>query len=275
VTTATEVIDCWLNAPVGKPDASATYLFPGLTQRWEREVSPQQLVDEMDAAGIAKAILVSGWGEEDSVPWVKRAIKAHPGRFAASHIIDPKDGILPALRRIDDLVRNEDYRLIRMMAFVTQKPYGDPIYYPIYAKCAELGVPVGLNVGIPGPRVPGLSQDPAPIDDICYHFPELSVVMSHGGEPWEQLCVKLMLKWPNLYYMTSAFAPKYIPKPVMHFLNTRGADRVLWASDHPVIPFQRCMDEIGKLEFRDEATRTKFLGGNATRLFFAPRAPAP
>jgi predicted TIM-barrel fold metal-dependent hydrolase len=270
MSEAQEVVDCWLNAPVGKPDPTAQYLFPGLVERWEKEISPSQLVDEMDEAGISKAVLVSGWGEEDSVPWVKNALKSYPHRFAASHIIDPREG-LSALRRITDLVRNEGYRLIRMLAFVTQKSYGDPIYYPAYAKCAELGVPVGVNVGIPGPRVPSQSQHPLPLDEVCYFFPELTVIMSHGGEPWEELCVKLMLKWPNLFYMTSAFAPKYIPKAIMHYLNTRGSDRILWASDHPVIPFQRCMAEIKKLEFRDEATRTKFLSGNANRLIFDRR----
>jgi predicted TIM-barrel fold metal-dependent hydrolase len=262
-----EVIDCWVNAPVGTPDPSASYLFPGLVQRWEGEVSPSQLVDQMDEAGISKAVLSSGWGPEDSVSWLRKALKDYPDRFALSHIVDPREG-MAALHRITDLVRNEGYRMIRMLGFVTQLPYGDPAYYPVYAKCAELGVPVGLNVGIPGPRVPGKSQDPFPLDEVCHFFPELTVIMQHGGEPWEELCVKLMLKWPNLYYMTSAFAPRYIPKAILKYLNTRGRDKIMWASDHPVIPFQRCIAELRDLEFRDDATRAKFLAGNANRVIF-------
>jgi predicted TIM-barrel fold metal-dependent hydrolase len=262
-----EIIDCWINVPVGSPDATAAYLFPGLTERWERLVSAAELVEEMDAAGIDKAVLVSGWGPLDSISWVKDALKRFPHRFAGSHIVDPRTG-LKALHLIDDLVRNEGYRLIRMLAFETQVPYGEPICYPIYGKCAELSVPISLNVGIPGPQVPGKCQDPFPLDEICYHFPELKVVMAHGGEPWEDLCIKLMLKWPNLFYMTSAFAPKYIPKSIVHYLNTRGSDRVMWASDHPIITFQRCLSEMSQVKFRDAKIRAKFLGGNARRLFF-------
>ena len=51
-----------------------------------------------------------------------------------------------------------------------------------------------------------------PHDIVMFDFPELVFVTRHGCEQWEQLAVKLMLKWPNLYYWTSAFAPKYYPK---------------------------------------------------------------
>jgi uncharacterized protein len=263
-----EVIDCWVNVPVGKPDPSASYLFPGLTERWDKIAAPSQLVDEMDDAGVSKAVLVSGWGPEDSISWVKKALKAFPDRFAASHIVDPREG-MSTLHLITDLVRNEGYRFMRMLAFSTQTAYGDPRCYPVYAKCAELGVPIGVNVGIPGPQVPAKCQDPFPLDEVCYHFPELSVVMQHGGEPWEALCVKLMLKWPKLFYMTSAFAPRYIPAAIMQYLNTRGADRIMFASDHPILTFQKCLQDIPRLQFRDDATRAKFLSGNARKLFFS------
>ena len=267
MTAPPEIIDCWINVPVGSPDASAAYLFPGLKERWERLVSPAELVAEMDAAGISRAVLVSGWGPEDSVSYVKQALKDYPDRFAASHIVDPRGG-MRTIDLIRHLVRDEGYRMIRMLAFDTQVPYGDPRCYSVYAKCAELGVPIGLNVGIPGPQVPGACQHPMPIDAICHFFPELTVIMAHGGEPWEALCVKLMLKWPNLHYMTSAFAPRHIPDAIMRYLNTRGADKILWASDHPILTFQRCLQEIAGLHFRDEATRAKFLGLNAKRLLF-------
>ncbi|MGA9368538.1 MAG: amidohydrolase family protein, partial [Steroidobacteraceae bacterium] len=147
-----EVIDCWVNVPLGEPDATASYLFPGLVERWREAASPAGLIAQMEAAGIARAVLVSGWGQVDSVAWIRDAVQRYPGRFAASHIVDPRLG-LKTLKLIEHLVRDEGYRLIRMLAFDTQIPYGHPICYPVYAKCAELGVPISLNVGFPGPRV--------------------------------------------------------------------------------------------------------------------------
>ncbi|RJG04444.1 amidohydrolase [Noviherbaspirillum sedimenti] len=261
-------MDCWVNTNLGAPEGDANYLFPGLAERWARGTTLSQLCDEMDAAGIEKAVLVSGYGTGDTLSWVKDAVNRFPERFAASHIIDPRQG-MDAVRLVDSLVRNDGYRLIRMMALMTQKPYDDAIYFPIYSKCAELGVPVSVNVGFPGPRVPSKCQDPFALDEVCHFFPELKIIMAHGGEPWTDLCVKLMLKWPNLFYMTSAFAPKHIPAAIIRYLNTRGADRIMWASDYPVLTFERCMKEIAGLEIRDEETLAKFVAENARKLFFS------
>ena len=72
------------------------------------------------------------------------------------------------------------------------------------------------------------------IDEVMYDFPELVFVTRHGCEPWTELAVKLMLKWPNLHYSTSAFAPKYYPQDVIDYANTRGADRIIYAGYFPM-----------------------------------------
>ena len=135
-----------------------------------------------------------------------------------------------------------------------------------YAKAIELGVPVTINVGIPGPRVPGECQNPMHLDEVMYFFPELVVVMAHGGEPWETTCVKLMLKWPNLYYYTSAFVPKHYPKAIIDFANTRGADKVFYAGYHPTIALERLQQEMQNVPLRPHVW-PKFLRENAIRVF--------
>ncbi|GIR34617.1 MAG: hypothetical protein CM15mP49_00020 [Actinomycetota bacterium] len=97
--------------------------------------------------------------------------------------------------------------------------------YALYALCVELDIPIFCCAGIPGPRVPFEAQHVKLIDDVMYDFPDLRFVTRHGCEPWEDLAVKLMLKWPNLFYSTSAFAPKYYPKAIIDYANTRGRKR--------------------------------------------------
>ena len=101
-------------------------------------------------------------------------------------------------------------------------PINDKRYYPIYAKCVELDIPIFITTGVPGPRVPMLCQKTELLDEVCWFFPELKIVMRHGAEPWDELAVKLMLKWPNLYYSTSAFAPRYYPQTIIDYANTAG-----------------------------------------------------
>ena len=58
---------------------------------------------------------------------------------------------------------------------------------------------------------------------------------------------------------------------MIEFVNGRGADKVIWASDYPILDFGRCRDEIAALPFRDEERRHKFAYANARRLFFGGR----
>jgi len=79
--------------------------------------------------------------------------------------------------------------------------------------------------------------------------------------------VKLLLKWPNLYYSTSAFAPRYYPEAVVKFANTRGADKVMYAGYYPMgLSLDRIFKEMPDVPFRDHVW-PKFLRENAERVF--------
>jgi hypothetical protein len=91
--------------------------------------------------------------------------------------------------------------------------------------------------------------------------------MRHGAEPWVDLAVKLMLKYPNLYYSTSAFAPKHYPKSIIHYANTRGADKIMYAGYFPMgLSLERIFTEMQNVPFKDHVW-PKFLRENAIRVF--------
>ena len=151
-----------------------------------------------------------------------------------------------------------------------QLPINDKHWYPIYAKCCELDLPVFVATGVPGPRVPMMAQYVGLLDEVCFDFPDLKLVMRHGAEPWEALAVKLMLKWPNLYFSTSGFAPKHYPKAIIDFANSRGAEKVLYAGYFPFgLELERIFAELDDLPLKDSVW-PKFLSGNARRLLGLP-----
>jgi predicted TIM-barrel fold metal-dependent hydrolase len=91
--------------------------------------------------------------------------------------------------------------------------------------------------------------------------------MRHGGEPWVDLAVKLMIKYPNLYYSTSAFAPKHYPKAIIQYANTRGADKIMYAGYFPMgLSLERIFTDMQNVPFKDEVW-PKFLRENAKRVF--------
>ena len=174
-----------------------------------------------------------------------------------------------AVRRIDDLARR--YPILRSVMIVPHMLYphiapNSREYYPIYSKCIECDLAVMINVGFPGPRVPAWTQNPIHLDEVCWFFPDLRLIFKHGGEPWTDTCVKMMQTWPNVYFATSGFAPKYYPKAVIDHANRRGSDKVIFAGYWPMLSYERIFREVGELPLR-EPVWPKFLAENAQRAF--------
>jgi predicted TIM-barrel fold metal-dependent hydrolase len=265
-----KLFDGWISMVPKNPEygnVDVTYLFPDLAERYRTGRTTEQIIEEMDEAGVDQAVLAAGYDKENNdLAWAMDAIERFPDRFHGSVVVDPHAG-MDGVRELERRVTHDGFKLARIMAFGTLIPYNDPRCYPLYAKCIELDVPISVNVGFPGPLVPAARhQHPLVLDEICSFFPELKVIMAHGGDPWADVCVKLMLKWKNLFYMSSAFAPKHLPKEIVHYMNTRGPDRVMWASDYPLLGLDRCAREIEEMDFRDEERRRNFGSDNARRV---------
>jgi predicted TIM-barrel fold metal-dependent hydrolase len=98
-------------------------------------------------------------------------------------------------------------------------------------------------------------------------FPELKLCMIHGADPWWETAIRLMLKYRNLRLMTSAWSPKRLPESLLHYMSTRGKDRIMFASDYPVLSMERCLGEAANLDLTTEV-RDAWLLGNAKAFFF-------
>jgi predicted TIM-barrel fold metal-dependent hydrolase len=217
---------------------------------------------EMDRFGIELGLI--GTGDDTS----RLALKKHPDRFVpAGNIDDPNDvtGTVRAMRR-----QHEEFGIRAVSVFPAgtfpQVAIDDPKMYPVYQACVDLGIPVFCTAGVPGPRLKYAVQDVSRIDVVMYDFPELVFVTRHGCEPWEELAAKLMLKWPNLYYSTSAFAPKYYPEAIVKYANTRGSDKIIYGGYFPMgLSLERIFSDLPHVPFRDEVW-PKFLSQNARRV---------
>ena len=151
-------------------------------------------------------------------------------------------------------------------------PPSDAVYYPLYAKCCELDLPVCMNTGIPGPPLPAEVQNPIHLDRVCIRFPELKLCMMHGADPWWDIAIRLMLKYRNLRLMTSAWSPKRLPESLLHYMRTRGKDRIIFASDYPALSMERTLGEAAELDLPDEV-RDRWLYQNG-KSFFLDRLDA-
>lgn len=261
-------IDAFVNVGMGSAERPS-YLVRVAEDYFKRseqifkDISIAEMLETMDRLGVEKSIL-SARAETPS-PQVLAFAEAHPDRFVLAAYVDPRRG-MPALRELERLVKSHPVVVARAVPFMINLPPDDRAYYPLYAKCIELDLPISVNTGIPGPPAPGKCQDPMYLDEVCLFFPELKLIMAHGADPWWAVAIRLMLKYQNLYLMTSAYAPRYFPPELLHFMNTRGQDKILFASDHPVLSMERCIKEALELDLR-EGVLDKFLYANSAKLF--------
>jgi len=227
-----------------------------------------ELLEDMDANGVAKAILMTRAGAAEDR--AQRFAAAAPDRFALAvggfNLLRP----MKAVRALESFVRDNPVAYASVGPSFWgdgMYPPSDAVYYPLYTKCCELDLPLCLNTGIPGPPIPAEPQNPIHLDRVCIRFPELKLCMIHGADPWWDTAIRLMLKYRNLRLMTSAWSPKYLPESLLTYMRTRGNDRILFASDYPVLSMKRCLGEAEALDLPDDV-RAAWLHDNAEAFFF-------
>lgn len=280
---AGRVVDAWAN--IFPPELAAQWVgqeanrsvgeaFGGSTADGATE---DALIARMDDVGVDAAIVTAGLrlrpDRANGFPTVESLLEAadrHPGRLYVSATVDRAARPTRNVARIRELAAHDRFRLVRITPLVEQHDLNAALYYPVYAACEELGLPVSINVGIPMPRVRSACQHPQLLEDVLIDFPDLTVVGAHMGHPYESLLIQYMLKWPNLYLMTSAYLATYMDPAVVRFMgSSRGRGRVLFASDHPVIDVGRALKAARELDL-DEASMSAFLSGAADEVLLRP-----
>jgi len=248
----------------------AEYMFkapPDKTKEVRETTDPVgYTLEQMDKWGVAIGMVGVGNGAEGDSNG-ELAMKRYPGRFVGSVGADPNEG-MKGIEKIVRAYETYDVRSISMFpaGCFPQVAINDKKMYPIYAKACELDIPVFVCTGVPGPRLKFAVQHVELVDEVMYDFPELTYVARHGCQPWTELMVKLMLKWPGLHYSTSAFAPKHYDPRIIDYANTRGADKVIYAGYFPMgLSLERIMTEMRDVPFKDTVW-PKFLHDNAARV---------
>lgn len=257
------VVDLWVNllSPEVARAMSGEY--------FGRDVHPEdpgELVAIMDKAGVDVGVLTAGLSGSSADDALKVA-DAYPGRFVVAGTVDKPTRPVRMAARVRELAQHDRFKLMRVTPLVDQLPLNHRLYYPAYAACAEAGLPVSINIGVPGPQVRSSCQHPELLEDVLIDFRGMNVIGAHMGHPYEALLMTYMRKWPTLYLSNSAYLAKYIDPALIAFMNSSaGRGRVLFASDHPFLPVDKALDAARALPGLDDDSRDAFLGEGAARL---------
>jgi predicted TIM-barrel fold metal-dependent hydrolase len=240
-------------------------------------VGHDEMLRRMDAAGIERAFLIAakagptGHRASFHVPYdiVANAVELHPDRFSGLAGIDPTQG-MSGVRELQHAVRELGFIGAHVYPHWFELAPDHARYYPFYAKCVELAVPIQLQVGqslIYSKEMPRRSVgQPITLDAVACDFPELTIIGIHIGIPWTQEMIAMAWKHANVFIGTDAHSPKYWPPELIHFINSYGQDKVIFGTDFPVLGFERTRAEIDAIDLKPRARR-KLLRDNVLRIY--------
>jgi len=259
-----QIIDVWTQhirgTPPGlNPEGENVFRNYEMLDVFHHGTDVAKMVDAMDRHGVRVALMA---GDNEAVA---AAQKAHPGRIFGQYHADPTH-IMKAVRELEHYVRDCGFVALRIEPFMWRKPPTDRAYYPLYAKAAELGVAFQTQVGHTGPLYPSETGRPIYIDEVALVFRELRIVCGHIGWPWTEEMIAVAWKHKNVWIDTSAHVPKHYPPAFVHFLKTFGRDKVCFATDYPLLQWQRVLPEVDALGLAPEV-RQRFLHDNAVKAF--------
>jgi len=253
-------------------------------------VDDNAVIAALDAAAISRS-LITGFDERSScghtfIPneLVATLAARYPDRFIPFAGVDILRG-MTAVRELEHWVKVHGFRGLSLRPFMIKLPASDRRYYPFYAKCVELDVPLSIHTSAnwTAMMVNDLGH-PRHIDRVAADFPELKIIMSHGGYPWVLEAVLLAWKHERVYLELAAHRPKYLAQPgtgwepLLRFGQTTIQDKVLFGTGWFLLG--RPPAEI-TAEFRAlpvaPAVMEKWLSANAAALlgFEATGARAP
>ena len=244
----------------------------------QRFPSVDELLRELDRAGIARAVLL-GWYWEKAVTcaWQNRffaeCVRAHPDRLAAFATLHPGAG--PG-QTLGELHRARDDGLIGLGELSPHSQgyaIDDPVFRAVLARAGELGLPVNLHVTDPAGRAyPGRVETPlADFAQLARTFPRTTFILAHWGGrlPLHDPGFRAE-SLPKVFFDTAASPLLYGPEVWARVLPTIGASRVLFGSDFPLELYPRTFAAQGLRDFVAEAlaggAKAGVMGKNAARL---------
>ena len=247
-----------------------------------RGVAIDHYLQKMDRSNIDRSLLIAVRAGDlrmkgsFEIPYsrVHSICQKHPDRFSGLAGIDPFRG-MQGLRDLEQAVRGFGFVGAHLYPHWFELPPDHAKYYPYYAKCCELDIPIMMQVGQNliyqrDRRLPSVAR-PITLDRVAIDFPELKLIGIHIGIPWVDEMIAMAWKHENVFIGVDAYAPKHWPPQLVHYLNTYGKHKVLFGTDWPVIDPERAIAEIRALELRTDASEM-LMRENALRVFRLPES---
>lgn len=249
---------------------------------WGREIPVDGMVEsdptldiegalrQLDEAGYDMSVLacLKMW----SFHYHHQLIIDHPEEVVAEALAKAPERLIGAVgynpfrisesvARVETAVRDWGFRYVYYHPMTFGVGPNDRRCYPLYAKCVELGIPVGFQVGHSAEVLPSDVGRPILVDQVAIDFPTLRINMSHTGWPWTAEFCSIIWRHPNVYGDISAYFPSSLDAELVRFMDSsRGRNKILYGTNG--FDLARYKEDFESLEISDK-TRERVLRLNA------------
>jgi predicted TIM-barrel fold metal-dependent hydrolase len=238
-----------------------------------------ECVAQMDRHGVERAVITgrdceTTYGSKSNNDSVIDFVKAYPNKFIGFVGCDPHKG-MGAVYELKASVEELGMKGAACDPYLAQIYANDAKFYPIYSKCCELDIPIIFTTG-PATLVPNAIIDhvaPRYIDIVARDFPDLKMIISHGGYPWVNEAIIVAERNKNVYIDLSEYEFSPMAEAYVQAANTMIGDKILFASAHPFVDFRDSLKTYQKLDFTPEV-RQKIMYDNAAKLLGLSPSPA-
>jgi predicted TIM-barrel fold metal-dependent hydrolase len=165
--------------------------------------------------------------------------------------MDIKKGILYVLREIKNSYEKK-FVAINFAPFMIKLNANDKIFYPIYGLCELLKLPIIVHGSLHYWRGSYMWHGhPMYLDEVAVDFPELKLIISHGGNGFGPPVLAVAQRHPNVYLEFSALRPKYIAPEFIQAANTYLKKKCVFGTDYPLIEYKEQI-ELWKYALREK-----------------------
>src|ERR1700681_4748456 len=252
-----------------KPEALALIRNkrPNYEQIVEFCQSPAAFLKYLDSAGIGRAVLINyvapeviGFSREVN-QWVADYTKENPQRLISCGGLHPRQSA-NIMAEVEQILRLQ-IRMIKIhpphqLLFPNDYLRGVKELEIIYRAAEANGIPIMFHTGtsiFPGAR--NTYGDPIYVDDVAVDFPNMKILLAHGGRPlWMRTAFFLIRRHPNVYLDISGIPPKTLLKYFPRLDEI--ADKTLFGTDWPgpgVPEIKKNLDEFRTLLLSEEIQR--------------------
>lgn len=220
---------------------------------FERSYSIEGYLAEIRDSGITEAVLVGRDtpGLTVSNERIHELTSQHPELLGLGSVDPQTHGIEATLAEIERSIKVLGQKAINIEpGFGTPALHADdPLYFPIYEACRQLGVPVCI---MSGPTTPDLDyNDPSAIGRIARRFPDLAIICYHGFYPRVNEIIGVAFRYTNVYLVPDMYLFAPGSSAYVEAANSVLQDQFLFATSYPFRAMRQTVDDFIRLGWKD------------------------